>query len=244
MPIAVAVYSASADKSKNYTLLKWQDLHPAILFLYMQHSLNFTYQARYFTLGAPGGTAWLVCHGYGQLASYFIRHFQPLADAGHYIVAPEGLSRFYLQQASGRVGASWMTKEDRLSDIQNYLHYLDAVAEATGLGQAPALNLLGFSQGVATISRWANHSMLNFQKLVLWAGVFPPDLPLSLENDKLKGVQLHQVWGSQDPYLDGSKLELQTRMLHNYFKESFYQHQFEGAHTLDAPCLLKIAAQQ
>jgi predicted esterase len=206
----------------------------------MQHLLSFQSQARYFTLGTPGGPAWLLCHGYGQLASYFIRHFQPLADAGQYIVAPEGLSRFYLQEASGRVGASWMTREERLTDIRNYLHYLDAVADASGLAQAPALNLLGFSQGVATISRWAMHSSLPIRKLVLWAGVFPPDLPLSLESNRLKGVELHQVWGGQDPYLDEAKVAEQTRLLQTHFKDRFHDHRFEGPHSLHAPTLLHI----
>ena len=36
-------------------------------------------------------------------------------------MAPEGLSRFYLEGFSGKVGATWMTREDRLNDIDNYL---------------------------------------------------------------------------------------------------------------------------
>lgn len=208
----------------------------------MQHSLNFSFEARYFTLGEPGPSAWLVCHGYGQLASYFIRNFQPLADAGHYIVAPEGLSRFYLRDTSGRVGASWMTKEERLTDIRNYLHYLDAVALETGLAQAQKLQLLGFSQGVATISRWAVHTSLAFQKLVLWAGVFPPDLPLSaLKAKPLKDVKVSQVWGLQDPYLTAENYQQQTSYLQRLFQERLSQYRFEGAHKLHTPTLLKIA---
>ncbi|EMR03600.1 alpha/beta hydrolase [Cesiribacter andamanensis] len=208
----------------------------------MQHTLTFSFQARYFSLGTPGQPAWLVCHGYGQLASYFIRHFQPLADAGYHIVAPEGLSRFYLQQSSGRVGASWMTREDRLSDIQNYLQYLDAVAAHSQLHLAPEITLLGFSQGVATISRWAMHTPLAFRKLVLWAGVFPPDLPMELSGASLKGVQLHQVWGLQDPYLDKEKLAEQTRYLQQLTGDTLQNHQFEGAHSLHTPTLLKVAS--
>src|ERR1051325_10016453 len=45
------------------------------------------------------------------------------------LVAPEGLSRFYLSERATerRVGASWMTREDRLAEIADYLGYLDAV---------------------------------------------------------------------------------------------------------------------
>ena len=59
-----------------------------------------------------------VLHGYGQLAEFFVRKFRELGDE-YLIVAPEGMHRFYLQGSSGRVGASWMTKEDREQDIKH-----------------------------------------------------------------------------------------------------------------------------
>lgn len=207
-----------------------------------QKTLQFVYEARYCTLGEPGNTAWLACHGYGQLAPYFIRHFQSLANAGHYIVAPEGLSRFYLQENSARVGASWMTREERLTDIENYLRYLDAIAKETGLAEVAELNLLGFSQGVATICRWAMHTSLPFKKLVLWAGVFPPDVSPELSSQKLSTVELHQVWGKQDPYLHEGKLREQTHYLNNLKSAEFHNHSFEGKHTLHSPTLEQIAA--
>ena len=86
--------------------------------------------ARYFQLGEVGKTikqVWFVCHGYGQLAGYFLKHFESLANGERLIVAPEGLSRFYLNGFNGRIGASWMTREDRLNDIKDYVIFLDAV---------------------------------------------------------------------------------------------------------------------
>jgi predicted esterase len=206
-----------------------------------QHSLRFEFEARYSTLGEPGNKAWLVCHGYGQLASYFIRHFGALSDLGHYIVAPEGLSRFYLQGHSGRVGASWMTREERLTDIENYLHYLDAVAVDSGLSQAAEINLLGFSQGVATISRWAMHTSISYRKLVLWAGVFPPDLPPQLSSSRLQQVSLVQVWGTQDPFLKREETEKQTLFLQSLNPGHYSEFSFEGEHNMHTPTLLKVA---
>jgi predicted esterase len=209
----------------------------------MQHAIRFEQEARYFTLGQPSAhPAWLVCHGYGQLAAYFIRHFQPLADTGHYIVAPEGLSRFYLQNSSGRVGASWMTRETRETDIANYLRYLDAVVQQSGLAKAPELNLFGFSQGVATICRWAMHTQLPFKRLVLWAGVFPPDVSPELSSSRLSTVALYQVWGSNDPYLNAEKLREQTSYLQSLKAARFHTIRFEGAHSLDRASLLHIAS--
>ena len=45
-------------------------------------------------------------------------------ELGYTIIAPQGLHKFYLEGTSGRVGASWMTKENREDDIKNYLVYL------------------------------------------------------------------------------------------------------------------------
>lgn len=181
-----------------------------------QHHIQISQQARFFTLGelsANTRSIWLVCHGYGQLAPYFIRHFQALADAGHYIVAPEGLSRFYLQGTSGRVGASWMTKEDRQADITNYVAYITAIYEEVIQGHPAPLNLLGFSQGVATISRWAMLSGKPFQQLVLWAGIFPPDLPLDLSSSALRNRKVSIVYGDEDPYLSEKIIENQLQLI-------------------------------
>ena len=84
---------------------------------------------RYFQLKAEGEARahWYVLHGYGQLARYFIKKFTKLPAKGIHVTAPEGLHRFYLEGSSGRVGASWMTKEDRETDIANYIQVLNAL---------------------------------------------------------------------------------------------------------------------
>ena len=57
-----------------------------------EHRLLATRTARYYSLGEPGPATrqlWVVCHGYGQLAGRFLRHFEPLDDGARVIVAPE-----------------------------------------------------------------------------------------------------------------------------------------------------------
>ncbi|HBP44750.1 MAG TPA: hypothetical protein DD635_02535, partial [Flavobacteriales bacterium] len=113
------------------------------------HSFDIKKTARYFTIGpafADSKGILIVLHGYGQLPGFFIKRFQPIADDGWAIVAPEGLHRFYLEGTQGRVGASWMTKEARQDDILDNVHYLDSLATELQLNrQRPVL--LGFSQG-------------------------------------------------------------------------------------------------
>src|SRR5256885_12966424 len=96
-----------------------------------EHHLPVSRTARYYTLGAAGpGTrqVWVVCHGYGQLASRFLEKLRVLDDGTRYLVAPEGLSRFYLSESptERRGGASWMIREGRLARKEDYVPYFGA----------------------------------------------------------------------------------------------------------------------
>ena len=131
-----------------------------------ERHIRVTKTARYFSLGAPGPGVqqlWVVCHGYRQLAKRFLRRFHPLDDETRLIVAPEGFSRFYLDDGTRQhgkddpIGSSWMTREDRENEIRDYIAFLDRVLDETtrSLGGGPeSLTVLGFSQGVHTVCRW------------------------------------------------------------------------------------------
>jgi predicted esterase len=153
-----------------------------------EHHLAVRRTARYHTLGEPGDSlrqVWFVLHGHGHLSGFFIRHFAPLADGTRLVVAPEGLNRFYLEptnwQGAGqaRVGATWMTREDRLVEIEDYVRYLDALQHEILRGldrRLVRVVLLGFSQGVATALRWSCLGRIRPDLLVAWAGPLPPEL--------------------------------------------------------------------
>ncbi|MGH9418647.1 MAG: alpha/beta hydrolase, partial [Thermoanaerobaculia bacterium] len=75
---------------------------------------------------------WIVCHGHGQLAARFLSRFVPIERSDRLFVAPEALSRYYLQPPRGGphapnapIGATWMTSEDRDCEIADYVGYLD-----------------------------------------------------------------------------------------------------------------------
>jgi len=208
-----------------------------------QH-VNFSFKARYFKLGEitpQTKNIWLVCHGYGQLANYFLKNFNILDNGDNCVIAPEGLSRFYLNGFTGRVGATWMTKEERLSDIENQANYLNTIYQQE-IGKNiynAKITLFGFSQGVATISRWAMQKNLKFNRLVLWAGSIPPDLDFNFGKKKLEHVDTFFVYGNQDPYLDQKQIELQQQ---NFEKLSLTPtiKTFDGEHAIDAQTLIEI----
>ncbi len=145
-----------------------------------EHHIKVPRTLRYYTRGEVAESTPLltVLHGYGQHPGFFIRKVEGLVLDGWAVLAPEGLHRFYLEGSSGRVGASWMTKEDRLNDIDDHVAYLNQLLATAPLSMAKHRVLLGFSQGAATAVRYMCAAEHRFDRLILWAGRFPPDVPL------------------------------------------------------------------
>jgi len=214
-----------------------------------EHHLPVTRTARYFQLNevsAQTRQMWFVCHGYGQLAEYFIRHFTSLttADPTLVVIAPEGLSRFYLQGTGGRIGATWMTREDRLTEIEDYVGYLNQLA-TTVLHAAPntvQVTVLGFSQGAATVSRWLVRAAFRPAHLILWAGAFPPDMEFTVAKQLVRGLPITLVYGDEDEYVKTADVEKQRDFLRQLGVEPEIIG-FAGKHTLQTEVLQQLAGQ-
>lgn len=175
--------------------------------------------ARYFTLGELTNKTkniWIVCHGYAQLANHFLKWFESIDKEENFVVSPEALHRFYWKGFDGKVVASWMTKEDRLEDIKDYVNYLDQVA-LTVISKVDRkkvkLNILGFSQGGSTVCRWVTQSNLKFDSLTLWAGAFPEDIDYFEEKKFFNSLNLHIVIGDEDPFYNEERVEKQKQLL-------------------------------
>lgn len=224
-----------------------------------EHHITVARTARYFTLGEPSELVrelWIVCHGHGQLASRFLRHFEGLQDLTRLIVAPEALSRYYMESPSGtpgtseshasaRIGATWMTREDRLSEIADYVSYLDALSAALyqQLDRSKVtLHVLGFSQGVATVCRWVASGRTQPERVILWGGVTPPDLDLPALRAALDAADLVLVAGDADEVMDAARLASDADRLRDagIAQRSL---RFPGGHRLDADTLATLAAE-
>lgn len=196
-------------------------------------------KGRYYTFGnRQAREAILVLHGYGQLAYYFLQKFALPELSDYLVVAPEGPHRFYLDGTSGRVGASWMTKEWREQDLAFNQEYLQKLVEKLS-NEYPTIttwNLVGFSQGGATAARFWQQASIPFKRVVMWATVFPPDVVVPLTNRPTDN-QTHFVIGIDDPYFEGEKL---AEIIRYYQQNSFEIHTFEGKHTIDTNTLIKL----
>jgi predicted esterase len=222
-----------------------------------EHHIAVRRSARFITIGEPSEQLreiWIACHGYGQLARTFARSLGEIADPARYLVAPEALSRYYLDppsppredpSAPRRVGASWMTREDREHEIEDQIAYLDAVHDqilAERRRDATRLVLLGFSQGVATIARWLVRGTARPDEAVFWAGSLPPEIEPAAVRDRLAGVRLTMVLGRGDPLGEWTGLD---RTVAAYRAAGLDAHllEFEGGHTLDAGTLRRLAGE-
>jgi predicted esterase len=209
--------------------------------------------ARLALLGpaAPGvRDLWYVLHGYGQLATPFLEDFSAIDDGTRLIVAPEALSRFYEGDAQARlhkdapVGASWMTREDRDSEIGDYLAYLDAVHEsmlaAAGGETPPVVTVLGFSQGGATAARWVASGRVHAARLVLWGSQFPPEVDLADPAAPLRRAESTLVIGTKDIFATPKVVANETARLNNA-GFPYRLVRFEGGHRLDDATLCGLA---
>jgi predicted esterase len=218
----------------------------------LSRTIKVSRTARYETLGPEDGTAhevWFVLHGYGQLASSFIKVFASLDDGTRLIAAPEALNRFYLANvettpaADRPVGATWMTREDRDNEIADYVAYLDAVArEVLGVvRQPPRVVLLGFSQGVATAARWITSGSIRPAHFIMWGGFLPPELDTPERAHPLMGADMVLLIGTQDRFVGGERLAEEAARM-RAVGVSHRLVRYDGGHGISHAALRELAA--
>lgn len=198
--------------------------------------------ARYFILNEPSEQieqVWFVCHGYAQLANYFINNFDELDKNKNLIISPEGLHRFYWKGFSERVVASWMTKEDRESDILDYVNYLNVVYDEV-IGSLKnknvKINVLGFSQGTATVCRWLVNDKVKVHNLILWAGTFPNDMDFSKNKAVFDKMKTFVVVGDADEFINEEEVLKNSDLLKKN-EITFELIRFVGKHEINKQTL-------
>jgi predicted esterase len=216
-----------------------------------EHHLAVTRTARYHTLGEPAEAlraVWFVLHGQAQLSAYFIRNFAGLDDGTRLIVAPEALNRCYVEPTTfrgagqARVGATWMTKEDRLAEIADYVGYLDRLYDEVFAERDRAVVrvvVLGFSQGAQTACRWLCQGRARADSLVLWAG--PVAAELTHETSApLRAMKVLRVLGNSDEMAASEHLAAeQARVAAMGLGTELVR--FDGGHRIDPEVLRNLA---
>lgn len=218
-----------------------------------ERHLSVRRTARYYTLGRSDSAneVWFVLHGYGQLAGEFIKLFERLDDGSRLIVAPEALNRFYLvgpeamPAAERPVGATWMTREDRDHEIDDYVAYLDSVATDVleplrALAAVPRIVVFAFSQGTATGARWIARGTMRPRHMVMWGGFLPPEIDDAAKAPALQRISLRLVIGSRDGFVSPERLADEERRLTNA-KLSYRVIRYSGGHGIARDTLREVA---
>ncbi|HEX5002044.1 MAG TPA: hypothetical protein VFW78_06085 [Bacteroidia bacterium] len=210
----------------------------------LSRNLTVEKTARYWVSGNDNHKAdrvVILLHGYGMSAKNCLSLFQGLAAPGTLLVAPEGLSRFYSKGFFGDVVASWMTREERTQEIADQMGYLDRLVDVITGELAPGYReiiVIGYSQGVATGSRWIkfrNGSGIN--KFVAWAGEIAPDV---LEQGWPVNVPVLQVFSVTDNFISAETFQKQAARL-EAGSVSVKRHAYEGIHEVLPQTVLEVA---
>ena len=198
--------------------------------------------ARYYILGSPNKlicNVWFIFHGYGQLAKEFIQDFEILADDKSLIVAPEAMNKFYSRGFSGSIGTTWMTKEDRETEIKDYVNMIDNVykeiSEIVDLTKV-RMNVLGFSQGGHTAVRWLSEKQTPVKTLLLWGSGMPHDINCKSNLSYWNNIKIKLLVGNNDQFISEEKLKDEL----TFIKEQTINYElikYNGSHQIDTEYL-------
>lgn len=189
---------------------------------------------------------WVVLHGYAQLAGEIADSVGAIDDGSRLIVAPEGLSRFYdapslSSHRDARVGASWMTREDRLDEIADYINWLQRAYDHFAARLAPGVpvTVLGFSQGGTAASRWVATGSVPVAKFICWGAAIAPELDLGPASP-LRRANLTLVLGNRDRWIKPEHLAAERERL-DAAGLPYSLVEFDGGHRLDDDTLRRLA---
>ena len=213
--------------------------------MFNKHNISFEFSSSYITynqLTDNTENIWIVFHGYGQLSKYFIRRFDVLEGDKNYIIAPQGLSKFYVDEDYKNVGASWLTKEDRESDLLNQQKYLIKLMDELKLKidfSKIKINFFGFSQGVSALTRLLMNYNMKVNNIIIWAG-WVPDEFFNINKDVLKDTNLFFVVGNKDKYYNNPIIKGYLKKIKNILNKEIDYFVFNGGHIVDRKVLKKI----
>ncbi|TGE09448.1 hypothetical protein [Hymenobacter fodinae] len=142
--------------------------------------------ARYISLGEPGsGTQhiWFCLHGREQSLQDFASQLVNLDTPERLLVLPEGLSRYALPALGttpeiAATVANWFAPDSIDADLPDVTTYLDSLA-AQVLAACPPntpVTVLGYGHGAAAACRWLAAGNIPYDRLVLYASIFPAEL--------------------------------------------------------------------
>lgn len=204
-------------------------------------SISYTNINTYSTLNAltkKTKNIWFVFHGMGYLSKYFINYFKDLDPSKNYIIAPQAPSKYYQDKKFKYVGASWLTKENTALEKENILNYIDQVwkTERTKWkDQEVRIILMGYSQGVSIVTRWAASTKINCNHLLLHSGAIPQELTSQDFEHLNTSTSVTYIYGDNDEYINEARKTEQQLKGTALFGDRLQIKIFKGKHQVHIP---------
>jgi predicted esterase len=202
-------------------------------------SVSYTHTNTYSTLNTftqKTKNVWFVFHGMGYLSKYFINYFKDLDPTENYIIAPQAPSKYYQDKKFKYVGASWLTKENTELEKENVLRYIDQVwkiESAQWKDQEVTVILMGYSQGVSIVTRWAASRKVECAHLLLHSGAIPKELKPKDFEYLFPNTPVTYLYGDKDEYINEARKTEQQLKGSELFGDRLKVQIFDGAHEVN-----------
>jgi len=175
---------------------------------------------------------WVVFHGMGYLSKYFIKYFTKLPES-HFVICPQAPSKYYQGEKFKHVGASWLTREDTVTETKNVLTYIDAVFKKEITTKAKKLIVLGYSQGVSIATRWIASRKINCDHLILHSGGIPIELKKEDFTFLEPSTKVTYLYGDKDQYITEARKTEEQLKGSKLFGEKLEVLMFKGVHEVN-----------
>ena len=200
--------------------------------------------ARYTSYGELSSKTkyfWFVLHGSNMLSEQMLYKFKDFDPETHFVIAPEGLSRFYVNGFGGEVVASWMTKRDRLEEIHDFSVYCSTLYDTyvQKLPDSCKTIIMGFSQGGVTAMRWLHHLDVTVDFLIPYACWIPEDIDYSTAKTDWNKICKILTYGYEDQFLNEKKI-IEIQEICKAGNLDFHNEIYAGDHRVDKKQLKKI----
>jgi predicted esterase len=90
------------------------------------------------------------------------------------------------------------------------------------------------------LCRWAVQKSVQFDQLIIWAGIIPPDLNFDLGREHFHDKSIVITYGKEDPYIKEDHLKEQRTAIQN-LGISPKEIIFDGGHDIDPETLSRIS---
>lgn len=133
-----------------------------------------------------------------------------------------------------------MTKDNREAEIEDYINYLNQLYKTILKENTTSdlkINVVGFSQGGHTASRWLANGKSKCDNIIIWSSPFPDDLDLKFLP---KNSAIFVLFGDDDKFVSTKQIDAYEQFLISSELDCQFIR-FNGKHNIPKEILIEQA---